>query len=291
MQDARLPRTLFAVLAAGAAIYFSSYYAELPEVVASHFNAQGVPNRWLTKSAFFAVFVGANVLAVLVGFGIPRIISLMPPELINLPKKQYWLAPEHLAETHAFLNSYFAWFGCAVFLIMILTFDYAIQSNLHPDNRPDISRCGTSSPTLSCLRWFGPSGCCCGSAGFRRGTIHSGLRRAWHFAASWATFRGSLPSGSSATMRPENMDRHLAGQSAQGDERARSVVASHLTTALILPKKWKTCWQRNTNGKDSLPGGRRNRRCGTSEPIEEAARLGVGNPLVQEGEDVNFDFF
>jgi len=112
----------------------------LPAVVASHFNAQGVPNGWQTKSAFFAVFVGVSVLAVLVGFGIPRIISLMPPELINLPKKQYWLAPEHLAETHAFLNSYFAWFGCAVFLIMILTFDYAIQSNLHPDNRPDISR-------------------------------------------------------------------------------------------------------------------------------------------------------
>ncbi|OLD80737.1 MAG: hypothetical protein AUF67_10975 [Acidobacteria bacterium 13_1_20CM_58_21] len=65
MQDARLPRTLFAVLAAGAAIYFSSYCAELLEVVASHFNPQVSPNGWQTKSAFFAVFVGASVLAVL----------------------------------------------------------------------------------------------------------------------------------------------------------------------------------------------------------------------------------
>ena len=42
--------------------------------------------------------------------------------------------------TQAFLNNYFAWFGCAVFLVIILTFDYAIQSNLRSENRPDISR-------------------------------------------------------------------------------------------------------------------------------------------------------
>jgi hypothetical protein len=39
-----------------------------------------------------------------------------------------------------FMKIYFAWFGCAVFLIILLTFDYAIQSNLHPQNRPDASR-------------------------------------------------------------------------------------------------------------------------------------------------------
>ncbi len=81
-----------------------------------------------------------SVLAAAVGFGIPRIIATLPLQLINLPNKRYWLAPEHLAETMEFLGAYFAWFGCAVLLIMILTFDYAIQSNLHPSNRPDISR-------------------------------------------------------------------------------------------------------------------------------------------------------
>jgi uncharacterized membrane protein len=140
MQDARLPRLLFAVLAVGAAIYFSSYYAQMPEVVASHFNGRGVPNGWQTKSAFFGLFVAVSVLAAVVGFGIPRIIASLPPQMINLPNKRYWLAPEHLAETLDFLSAYFAWFGCAAFLVMILTFDYAIQSNLHPNNRPDVSR-------------------------------------------------------------------------------------------------------------------------------------------------------
>src|SRR5437879_2682995 len=136
----RLPKLVFVGLAAYAAVHFSSYYSQLPDVVASHFNARGVANGWQTKSAFFAVFVGVSVLAAVIGFGIPRIISAMPPQLINLPNKNYWLAPDHLAETQTFLNNYFAWFGCAVFLIIILTFDYAIQSNLRPASRPDISR-------------------------------------------------------------------------------------------------------------------------------------------------------
>src|SRR5229473_5914032 len=137
--DSRLPRLVFAGLAAYAAVHFSAYYSQLPDVVASHFNGRGAANGWQTKSAFFTVFVGVSALATVIGFGIPRIISVVPPHLINLPNKQYWLSPERLAETQAFLNNYFAWFGCAVFLVIIVTFDYAIQSNLHPQNRPDPS--------------------------------------------------------------------------------------------------------------------------------------------------------
>jgi len=140
MQDARLPKLIFAVFAVGAAIYVSTCYRELPDVVASHFNGRGEPNGWQTKPAFFGLFAAVSILIAMIGFGIPRIIASVPPQWINLRNKQYWLAPEHLAETLAFLNAYFAWFGCAVFLIMILSFHYAIQSNLHPDRRPDVSR-------------------------------------------------------------------------------------------------------------------------------------------------------
>jgi len=138
--DSRLPKLLFVLLALYAAIHFSYYYPRLPDVVASHFNGRGAANGWQTKSAFFGVFVGVSVLAAVIGFGVPRIISVLPAELINLPNKRYWLAPEHLSETMEFLNSYFAWFGCAIFLILILTSDYALQSNLHPEHPPDPSR-------------------------------------------------------------------------------------------------------------------------------------------------------
>jgi uncharacterized membrane protein len=138
--NSRLPKFLFVVMALYAAIHFSHSYSQLPDVVASHFDGRGMANGWQTKSAFFWVFLSVSVLAAVLGFGIPRIIAAVPAQLINLPNKRYWLAPEHLAETMEFLNSYFAWFGCAIFLIMILTFDYAIQFNLHPENRSDPAR-------------------------------------------------------------------------------------------------------------------------------------------------------
>src|SRR5260370_22457196 len=132
----RLPKFIFALIAGYAAMHFSPFYSQVPEVVASLCSGRGVANGWQAKPSFFTVFVGVSVLAAVIGFGIPRIISAMPLQLINLPNKQYWLAPDHLAATRAFLNNYFAWFGCAVFLIIIGTFDYAIQANLHPDTPP-----------------------------------------------------------------------------------------------------------------------------------------------------------
>jgi hypothetical protein len=139
MRDARLPRFLFVVLAASAAIYFSSYYGQLPDVVASHFNGRGA-DGWQSKLAFFGLFVSMTVLAAFIGFALPRIIAILPPPLINLPNKRYWLAPEHLAETMEFMSARLAWFGCAILVVMILTTDYAIQSNLRAHNPPAASR-------------------------------------------------------------------------------------------------------------------------------------------------------
>jgi uncharacterized membrane protein len=139
MQGSRLPRLLFAVLALGAAIYFSSYYAQMPEVVASHFNGRGVANGWQTKSVFFGMFMAMSVLCVLIGFGLPAFIGALPIQLINLPNKRYWLAPECREVTLEFLKAYFAWFSCAIYVVMIVAFDYAVQSNVHPDHPPAVS--------------------------------------------------------------------------------------------------------------------------------------------------------
>lgn len=134
-----MPKLIFVLLALYAAVHFASVYPQLPGEVASHFNERGAPNGWQTKQVFFTVFVGVTVLCVLFGFGMASLIGTMPVRLINLPNKQYWLAPEHREETLEWLKAYFGWFACALYVLMIVVYDYATQSNLHPDHPPSVA--------------------------------------------------------------------------------------------------------------------------------------------------------
>jgi uncharacterized membrane protein len=138
--DSRLPKLLFVLLALYAAVHFSYYYPQLPGIIASHFDARGVANGWQTKPAFFGVFVAMSALSVMIGFGLAAIIGAVPMQLINLPNKQYWLAPERRTETLEYLKAYFGWFSCSLYVVMIVAFDYAVQSNLHRDSPPGVSR-------------------------------------------------------------------------------------------------------------------------------------------------------
>lgn len=135
--DSRLPKLLFVTLAVFAAGYFYSVYGTLPEVVASHFDAYGNPNGWASKQAFFVFAIVISVIPAVLVFVVPAIIKALPVDLINLPNKRYWLSPERSDQTLEFLTSHFAWFGCAVYALMLYVLDYAVRTNLHPEHRPD----------------------------------------------------------------------------------------------------------------------------------------------------------
>jgi uncharacterized membrane protein len=137
--DSRLPKLIFVLLALYAAVHFLSLYPQLPGVLASHFDGRGNPNGWQTKQAFFTVFVGMSVLCALIGFGLASIIGLLPSRLINLPNKQYWLAPEHREDTLYWLKAHFAWFGCVIYAVTIIFINYAVQSNLHSGHPPGVA--------------------------------------------------------------------------------------------------------------------------------------------------------
>lgn len=135
--SARVPKGLFLVLAICASIYFSHYYSYLPKVVASHFDSHGFANGWETKQTFFQLFAGMTLLSAFLVFGIPTLIRLMPKRWINLPNKEYWLRPGQRAASMKFLDAWFAWFGCAVYALIVFAFDYAVQTNLRSPYGPN----------------------------------------------------------------------------------------------------------------------------------------------------------
>jgi hypothetical protein len=55
--------------------------------------------------------------------GIPRLLRSVPTGLINLPNKDYWLAPERREETMDRLASYFDVFACATVVLLLVVFE------------------------------------------------------------------------------------------------------------------------------------------------------------------------
>lgn len=78
---------------------------QLPERVASHFGFSGEANGWMSRSGYlvFMALFGMifPMLAPLAGLLLARV----PASAINLPNKEYWLAPERRDGTVAFLVS------------------------------------------------------------------------------------------------------------------------------------------------------------------------------------------
>ncbi len=135
MPNSRLPNSIFSMLVVVGVVQFLYYTPRLPESLASHFGRAGSANAWQTKMTFFSTELIVVVLATVVGFGIPRIIEVMPDALINLPNKGFWLSPDRRAETFGYLQMHMAWFGCALLAFLLFVMELVFRANLHDPPR------------------------------------------------------------------------------------------------------------------------------------------------------------
>ena len=107
----RISWIAFALALLIAIVYFSNTLSSLPPMVASHFDGAGFPTAHMTR-AFYTKFV----FAMGVGFPIAMVALLSvvysKASDMKLPNRDYWLAPERIAQTRALLVSHGVWFGC-----------------------------------------------------------------------------------------------------------------------------------------------------------------------------------
>lgn len=95
-------RTAFLILATLAAVAVLQnfyYWLHLPDRVATHFNASGVPDNWSSRNMATLLMLGLQLgFPTLMNALIPM-ISRLPTSMFNLPHREYWLAPERREHT------------------------------------------------------------------------------------------------------------------------------------------------------------------------------------------------
>ena len=129
MDSIRFPFSILLALVVFIVAQCAYFYPQLPETVASHFNASGVPNGWMSKGAFLAIMGFATVLSV----GSTAGAALLLPHLqdsINISNKEYWLAPDRRDQTLAFIGSNMLWIACAVLVLLIVINHFVSRMNI-----------------------------------------------------------------------------------------------------------------------------------------------------------------
>lgn len=111
--------------------------AALPPIVASHFAASGAANGFMSRGTYVSIMllfiVAAPVLIVL----FPIAATGSDGKNLNLPHRDYWLAPERRAETIAFLRIHGQWFAAAVSLFLSYVHWLVVRANeLRPPRLP-----------------------------------------------------------------------------------------------------------------------------------------------------------
>ena len=98
-----------------------------PAQMAAHFNAQGSPDRFAPKLQFFWAQI-QTFLAVTGASVVLQVLTLlMPAEWINIPNRDYWLAPERRAETKDRIGS----FGPLLFGIVLLAIQAGFELSVY----------------------------------------------------------------------------------------------------------------------------------------------------------------
>jgi len=95
--------TLFLTLVACAAVFVWVSSQALPEVVASHFGASGSANGFMPRGFYVKFMLGFVVALPLILVWVPNFTFRHSRIRINLPHREYWLAPERRADTIEFL--------------------------------------------------------------------------------------------------------------------------------------------------------------------------------------------
>ncbi|MEP6609387.1 MAG: hypothetical protein ABJA83_11995 [Burkholderiaceae bacterium] len=128
-------RLIFTLLVVAAALFVWLTSASLAPVVASHFGASGTANGFMPRAAYLSLMLPLVVLVPILVAASGQLARFFPASLVNLPNREYWLAPERRASTASQLGR-LALFPASVLLLFLCFVHWqVVQANLSPSKQ------------------------------------------------------------------------------------------------------------------------------------------------------------
>ena len=102
----------------------------LPPEVAVHFGKNGIPDSWASKEFNAMMFLGIDVLLLIVFLAGPSLSLGLSPKWVSLPNKSYWLKEENREMIQKKLAPLMIEFGSACLTFLLLVQLLTLEANL-----------------------------------------------------------------------------------------------------------------------------------------------------------------
>jgi hypothetical protein len=132
----RIPWVVFALMLLFAVLYVTLTTPHLPAMVAAHFDAAGLATSFMTRSSYTKFILGMSVALPIAMVALLTVVYSNASDM-KLPNREYWLAPERIAQTRSLLVGYGVWFGST--LVAMGCYVHWLELAAHRSSPPQLS--------------------------------------------------------------------------------------------------------------------------------------------------------
>ena len=123
---------LYPVVLGVAGVQSAYFWSRLPARIATHDGVGGEPNGWMSRPGLFLFYFALLAFLTVVFLGVGALTRVLPASLVNMPNRQFWLAPERRAGTVRVLSAMTQEVGLLALVMVVALQQIAFQANLGP---------------------------------------------------------------------------------------------------------------------------------------------------------------
>lgn len=133
MRSQRIALFAVAAMALLAVAQNAWYWGQLPDRVATHFNLEGTPNDWMTKTNATIMMSGFQIGMPFLLIAITLLAARLPASMVNIPNREYWLHPDRHASSMRYVQTFMNWIAVAFALFAMVVSHLVFVANRDGD--------------------------------------------------------------------------------------------------------------------------------------------------------------